>query len=224
MPDDQRTIDGVEDDALDDIGGGGIDDAGLDDDLGGDVGDVEVGDNPAAKYDDLVEGGPGSADGTADATATDDGGFLSGLFGDDETEPTATESQDSGGLSDRIGISGKGILAAFLGSVALIGIATLVPLVGLLIGVPVGLFAAGFLGGLVTDTRRYGEFSLSGAVLGVVAYLFGEVLPDTILDLTEFPDAAIVSVVGLVVGLVAVLLGHYFGRDLRAGVTQDIGS
>lgn len=225
---DQRTVDGVEDD---DFGGdvGGLDDdldGGLDDDV-----DVEVGADPAAKYDHLVEGGSGSAGPSGDPDASsdaDDGGLLSGLFGSDQEgqsqlETTASTGDDGGFLADRIGgsISLKAFALVFLGTAALVGVAaTFIPIVGVPLGVPLGLFVAAFLGGLVSSKRRYAEFTITGVIIGVVAILFG--INVAIFDGFSVPPAAIGGGVGVLLGFLTTVLGHYFGRDLRAGLTKDV--
>lgn len=229
MPDDQRTIDGLEDA---DISGGLDDDlgddeiGGLDDDLGGldDDVDVELGADPSAKYDDLIDGEPGSS------ASDDSGGFLSGLFGSDEgADETEGGSADSEGgfISSRISggnvLSGRALLVAFLFAGALVGIAsTFIPIVGTMLGVPLGLFLASFLAGLLTSTRRYAEFSITGTIIGVAAMLVDG--PLIWFEGTGIPAAVGGVLLGLAVGLLPAVVGHYFGRDLRIGLTKDIGS
>ncbi len=90
-----------------------------------------------------------------------------------------------------------------------------IPVVGGLVGGLVGVFVAGFALGLFGG-RRYVEVGAAGAAaVGASALvdLFAWTLVGVGLPLVA---------VGVGAGLVAGVLGHYFGRDLRAGVTKSV--
>ncbi len=79
-----------------------------------------------------------------------------------------------------------------------------------------GLCLAGFGTGLVSSQRAYMEAGIGGALVGGVWAFLGN------------PLLALVGVgspivgVGFVSGGVAAVVGHYFGRDLRDGLTRDL--
>ncbi|MFP9060239.1 DUF456 domain-containing protein [Natrialbaceae archaeon A-chndr2] len=84
------------------------------------------------------------------------------------------------------------------------------------IGRVIGLALAAFTVGLVTSKRRYLELSAAGVGVGVLGALldFGILLPT---------DAGqTILAVGAGAGLLASVVGYYFGRDLRDGLSRDI--
>lgn len=90
-----------------------------------------------------------------------------------------------------------------------------IPFVGGLLGF-VGVFLAAFALGVVSEHRHYPEAGVAGAlVTGSWSFLGSLTL---ILAGFGLPIIAANAAVGLVCGL----LGHYFGRDLRSGLTQKI--
>jgi len=99
-----------------------------------------------------------------------------------------------------------------------------VPLVGTL-GSAAGLFAAAFLLGVVLSRRRYPEVGVAGAAVGAVTAVTGTLtaafLPIGVDLLAEYGVG--LAAVGGGVGLLVALGGHYLGRDLRAGLTRDVG-
>lgn len=167
-------------------------------------------------------------EGAADPAADD------AVLGEDAIsarEPTA----DTGGTTGSTGVdvggdSGLGSLfslRAFLAALALtlVGVAAggAVPLVGT-VGSLVGVALAGFALGAVSSVRRYLETALAGgSVLGAsfaIGLLTTGVLP---VGLRFFGEYGL-AFGGLGVGLGATLaaVGHYFGRDLRAGLTRAL--
>jgi len=80
-------------------------------------------------------------------------------------------------------------------------------------GIPVGAF----LHGLLDRERRYAETAVAGGLLAGLAVL-SSLLPQVLAGLNGTRLFAIAASVGLVLGL----LGHYFGRDLRNGLTRDL--
>lgn len=108
---------------------------------------------------------------------------------------------------------------AFLGALllAVVGVVAgtvVVPLPG---GGLLGLFLAAFLFGLAAEPRRYLESALAGGVtFGAAALLQYAVI--AALGGLGLPLAAVSGGLGAVVGAV----GHYFGRDLRDGLTREL--
>ena len=145
-----------------------------------------------------------------------------------ETEVEATESVD-GGVGTDIAESGttktesesgsyfsvRALLVASLavgGGMALAGLVPLLPYTALL-GIPVGAFVHG----LLASERRYLETALAGSVSAGVAVV-SSLLPQLVAGL----DGKRLFAVAAAVGLVLAVLGHYFGRDLRDGVSRDL--
>ncbi|MFB6202832.1 MAG: hypothetical protein ABEI98_12595 [Halorhabdus sp.] len=99
-----------------------------------------------------------------------------------------------------VGAVAVGAAIPFFGSLAALG----------------GVFAAAFVVGLVGDRRRYLEVGAAGAltaVLGTLTEFFAVAL---------LANGQLLAAVGAASGLLAALLGHYFGRDMRSGLTRDI--
>ncbi|MDV7349567.1 hypothetical protein R3751_07215 [Halorubrum distributum] len=181
--------------------------------------------DPMDDLDDLLDddlaGGEGASDtDSGDAAAADRG-----------TE-SARSAGNAGGSGDsgRIGVSGRWFSAKAFG-LALVTVAvgvfvgSLIPLIGGTVGTAGGVFLAAFLLGLVLSTRRYVETGIAGGAAGaasaVTSVLGVGFLPIGIDYLSQWGLPLVA--VGGGVGLVLALLGHYFGRDLRAGLSQDIG-
>lgn len=80
----------------------------------------------------------------------------------------------------------------------------------------VGMFAVAFAIGLATSKRRYLETAAAGASVGGIA----AVVSNAVLAVAGSGRA--VLAVGVSAGLVACLVGYYFGRDLRNGLFQDL--
>ncbi|MFA9516514.1 hypothetical protein ACERIT_04745 [Halopenitus sp. H-Gu1] len=111
-------------------------------------------------------------------------------------------------------------VGGFLGG-SLLGI---VPLVGGALGNAIGVVVVTFLLGSIGADRRYVETGLAGAGVGTVSALAGLVsvgiLPVGVRFLREYGMG--VAGFGAAIGIVLALVGYYFGRDLRAGLTRDI--
>lgn len=79
-----------------------------------------------------------------------------------------------------------------------------------------GIATAGFAYGLGSEHRRYVEMALAGAVTGGGATLLGN------LAVAAFASGTMLLGIALLAGAIAGAVGHYFGRDLRAGLTADL--
>ena len=135
---------------------------------------------------------------------------------DTRTEPTRRERAKE----RAVGVfSPKHFLAAllFMAGGLLVGSAVpLIPGTGFL-----GVAFAAFAFGLVSSGRRYLETGVAGAVVSVLGFV--------LFSLTTFavgfmnglgPQVALLVGAG---GFLAGAVGNYFGRDLRAGLTADLG-
>ncbi|RAW45907.1 hypothetical protein DQW50_06765 [Halorubrum sp. 48-1-W] len=187
----------------------------------GETGDTGDGD-PLDDLDDLLDddlAGSGESDVGADANPEASAG------------PTATprSSAGSGGSTGRIGVDGRWFsLKSFAVTVLAVAVSSvlvgLVPLVGGTVGAVAGVLLGAFLVGLVFASPNYAEAGLAGTLAGagtaVSSVLGVGFLPIGIDYLGQWglPLLAVGGGVGLLCGLV----GHYFGRDLRAGVTGDL--
>jgi hypothetical protein len=93
--------------------------------------------------------------------------------------------------------------------------------VGSLVPLPasglLGVFAGAFALGLASGERRYVALLVSGAVAAGLSMVAGS------LTLAAFAGLAVpLAAFGASGGVLAALLGHYFGRDLRDGLTRDV--
>ncbi|PSP87700.1 hypothetical protein BRC78_06460, partial [Halobacteriales archaeon QH_8_68_33] len=114
--------------------------------------------------------------------------------------------------------SGRSVLLTFGVVILSVLLASSVPLLGI-VGAPLGVFAGAFALGLASGTRRYVEFALAGALVSGLGAFQGSLFRVAILSDAGFaPVFAIAGGIGLVIAL----LGHYFGRDLRNGLTASI--
>ncbi|MDB2283074.1 hypothetical protein PM030_14460 [Halorubrum ezzemoulense] len=178
----------------------------------------ESSDDPMDDLDDLLDDDLAGGEGESEADA---GGAAS-------AEPTAGSEAGSGDAG-RVGVSGRWFSAKAFG-LALVAVAVgvfvggLIPLIGGTIGTAGGVFVAAFLLGLVLSARRYVETGTAGAAAGaasaVTSVLGVGFLPIGIDYLSQWGLPLVA--VGGGVGLVLALLGHYFGRDLRAGLSRDV--
>jgi hypothetical protein len=133
-----------------------------------------------------------------------------GESSDAETSVTETSTTDSGSY-----FSLRALLFAFGavgGGMVLGGLIPLVPFTEL-----VGILLGGFVYGLLASERRYAELGLAGAVSGGATAVLS-LLPQLAAGLDGTRLFAIAGGVGLVLALV----GHYFGRDLRSGLTKNL--
>lgn len=151
---------------------------------------------------------------------------------DDETdEPEA--STDAGGRFSgvRRRIARIFSIRTFLVAVLAVGAGVVVggvvggaiPFLGT-VGRLLGIVAASFLLGLARSRRQYLEVIAAGAIVAVLAVLSssltGAFLPVGVSVLQEYGIA--LAGAGAGSGAVASLLGYYFGRDLRDGLTRSV--
>ena len=142
---------------------------------------------------------------------------------------TDTESVDASEAADDAGgrLNGLFSLKAFLLSAALIGVGVVgggaIPVVGTL-GSLGGLFVATFVIGLVASERRYLETALAGGLIVGGSFALSLLSTGALPVGMDFFREYGLAYGGLGVGLGALLavVGHYFGRDLRDGLTQDL--
>jgi hypothetical protein len=208
---DERTTDSAGDVDVEDLLDDG--DTGSTGALGGDSGGSG---DPLADEDDLgvdVEALTGDPDTTASArdstgSTGDSAGLLSGLV------PSLSVPNPLAALP-----SGRSVLLTFGTVLVSVLLASSVPLLGGVFGAPVGIFAGAFALGLASGARRYLEFALAGALVSGLGAFQG-----SLFRIAVFSDVGFAPVFAIAAGfgLVVALLGHYFGRDLRDGLTSSI--
>ena len=119
-------------------------------------------------------------------------------------------------------VSLRSFLVVLVASLAGVIVGGSIPIVGS-IGRFLGLFAVAFAVGTVGSRSRYLEVGV-GAIAAGVAFLLGTLTsifaPVAVRVLADY-GVAIVGV-GTGAGLLVSIVGHYFGRDLRAGLTRDV--
>jgi hypothetical protein len=144
---------------------------------------------------------------------------------DTATRSPASETAASDGrgarLKRRAGsvFSPSAFLAAllFVGGGLLAGSAVpLIPGTGLL-----GVAFAAFVHGLLADERRYLEIGVAGGIVSALGFVLFNVTTLTIGLFNGWGVQMGLLLAG--VGFLAGVVGHYFGRDLRSGLTADLG-
>ncbi|EMA55640.1 hypothetical protein [Halococcus salifodinae] len=165
------------------------------DDLLADVDDITVDDGDATT---------GSSTGTADRV---------------DNRERASRGTDQGGsrLRDRAGqlFSLRTFVVALALTAVGMALGGFVPLVGGVLGF-VGVFVATFVLGAVGDRSQYLEAGIASAAVAGGWSLFGN------LTLVAVGAGLPLLAVNAGIGLLAGLVGHYFGRDLRDGLTREI--
>ena len=146
---------------------------------------------------------------------------------DVESASSTTASDDAG--RGQVGVDGDWFsLKAFVAAVLAVGVGVflggLLPLIGGTIGPAAGVLLGAFLAGVVLPARRYAETGVAGAAAGagtaVLNLLSVGFLPIGLDYVGEWGLPLLAVGGGL--GLVLALVGHYFGRDLRAGITGEL--
>lgn len=132
---------------------------------------------------------------------------------DDPARPTEDTAESQSRLDSLV--SPTAVLLAVVLSIVGTVLVGSVPLLGFA-GELLGVAIAGFCYGLVTDTRRYLELALAGALVGGGTSLVSNLV------LTLLGAGIPLVAVGVLGGAAAGVVGHYFGRDLRDGLTREI--
>jgi len=193
----------------------------LDADLG-DPGDGEVGfsDDELGVDVDALTSGPGGANGDSTAAATEREASAGSAAGSASKRSLRSRLTPSIGRPS-LGISVPSLRSFLLAAVVVIGgmfAGSAVPLIGSVTGL-LGLFLGAFLLGAASGTRRYVPVAVAGAAAAVVATMMQGVLTLTAVEsLGLAPTAAL----GATTGILVAVVGHYFGRDLRDGLTREI--
>ncbi|MBX0287590.1 hypothetical protein [Haloarcula salinisoli] len=140
-------------------------------------------------------------------TATDTTDTTLGSLSEDATE-TAEESSGSY-------VSVRALIVAFVAVGAGMTLGSLIPMIPFtaFAGIPIG----SFLHGLLDRERRYVETAVAGGVLAGLAVVTS-LLPQVLAGL----DGTRLFAIAAAVGLVLAVVGHYFGRDLRDGLTREL--
>lgn len=133
------------------------------------------------------------------------------------TSETEATQDRTGGLRSRAAslFSLRAFLATtVLALVGFLAVGGLLPLGGIanLLGIATGTFLAGVAG----SSSRYVESAVAGGVIGGGAAVLD------FLALTLVGVGAPLLALGAVGGLLAGVVGHYFGRDLRDGLTREL--
>ena len=135
-------------------------------------------------------------------------------------QQTATGGRESAADAEDGGtdiFSLRALIAAFLavgaGMVAG-GLVPLVPFTGVL-GIALGAFAYG----LVASQRRYLEVAAAGGLVSGTALTLS-FLPRAVFF--EGFNGPRLFAIAAAIGLVLAVVGHYFGRDLRDGLTREL--
>jgi hypothetical protein len=172
-----------------------------------------------ADYDDPAE----LLDDDLDDSLGDDAGGGS----DAASEKSSSEGRLRGLLPSLSGVgpsfSLRSFLLILLASLAGVIAGGSIPIVGA-IGRFLGLFAVAFAVGLIGSRSRYLEVGLAGAAAAGAAFLLGTLTsifaPIAVQVLADY-GVAIVGV-GTGTGFLVSIVGHYFGRDLRDGLTREV--
>jgi len=137
-------------------------------------------------------------------------------------EPDPPEEDSSGGLARSLYgrtlgrvLSSRGLVVAVVLTLVFSVIFSLIPFLGLL-GNLLGIGVAGFAYGLGSGHSRYLELLLAGGAVGGGSAMLGNLL------LIGFGSMTGLLGIGLLGGALAAVVGHYFGRDFRDGLTRDI--
>ncbi len=171
--------------------------------------------DPLDDLDDLLDDDLSSDGGTASAS--------------DRNDDASEATRRGAGIRDWVGVNGRWFsLKGFAIASVAIGLGVflggMLPLVGGTIGHAAGVLLGAFLVGLVLSTRRYVETGVAGAGVGAGSALLNVLgigfLPIGLQYIQEWGLALLA--VGGGIGLVLALVGHYFGRDLRAGLVASV--
>ncbi|RNJ25669.1 hypothetical protein [Halosegnis longus] len=139
-----------------------------------------------------------------------------------ESEPESTTEESPGRLARvkrRVtpSMTGRSLLLAVVVTVAASALVGTVPLVPGSVATLVGLGLAGFLLGLVRSAASYLEMAIAGGAAAALS------LVSNLLLFSAAGNAGLaVAGGGVVAGIISGVVGHYFGRDLRDGLTRSL--
>lgn len=138
-------------------------------------------------------------------------------------DPVGEPTTDDGGGGFRTKLragAGKIVSARALVLALLVVAVTAVLAEGLvplgIVGNLLGIFVAAFVYGTLSGAGRYLELGLAGGVVGGGLAFVGNLV------ISLFGPGVPLVAVGFAAGGVAGVLGHYFGRDLRDGLTREV--
>lgn len=138
----------------------------------------------------------------------------------DTDAAAADDNSGSGRLGGRF--SAKALLVSLVAVAVGVGVGGAIPLIGGLTSL-VGVAAATFVLGMLGQSWYLETGLAGGAVVGVnfaLSLLTTAALP---IGLEFFQQYGLAfGGVGVVLGVALALVGHYFGRDLRDGLTREI--
>jgi hypothetical protein len=142
-------------------------------------------------------------------TDSDEETSESGALGREDTSTAESAASDGTVFSVRA------LVVAFVAIGAGMTAGSLVPVIPYtaLLGIPLGTFVHG----LLDSQRRYIETAVAGGVSAGAA-IVASLVPQLLGGLNGTRLFAIAAGIGLVLALA----GHYFGRDLRSGLTRDL--
>lgn len=114
-------------------------------------------------------------------------------------------------------MSGRSLLLAVVVTIAASALVGMVPLVPGSVATLVGLALGGFLLGVVRSAASYLEMAIAGGAAAALS------LVSNLLLFSAAGNAGLaVAGGGVLAGIFAGVIGHYFGRDLRDGLTRSL--
>lgn len=146
-----------------------------------------------------------------------------GVVAAEESTQEGTEAAVRDRVRARLRSPFTGLFSLRLFVILLAVTASAMVLVGTVLPIPLGgsagllgIASVGFAVGIADAHRRYLELLVAGAVASGLGTLFDHLL------LTAFGMGVPLVALGVGAGGLAAVVGHYFGRDLRAGLTRSI--
>jgi hypothetical protein len=110
-------------------------------------------------------------------------------------------------------------LLALVASVAALVVGGSFPVVGI-VGRFVGLFVVAFAIGLLVAGRHYVEVGVAGGLAAGLGFVLSALATPLFPVVAEY--GVEIAGVGTTAGVLVSLAGHYFGRDLKDGLTRDL--
>ncbi|PSQ30709.1 hypothetical protein BRD20_03800 [Halobacteriales archaeon SW_8_65_20] len=113
--------------------------------------------------------------------------------------------------------SGRSLLLAVVAALAGSVLVGTIPFVPGSVATLVGLALGGFLLGVVQSTASYLEMALAGGAAAALS-----LVSDLLLFSAAGTAGSIVAGGSVIAGVLVGVVGHYFGRDLRNGLTRSL--